>query len=1191
MFTLDQLQLLPPNKWEDLENLVKELFRAEWGDFHAQRHGRQGQAQQGVDVFGRPASIPGWAGVQCKNKDLLIRARLTVRELRDEVRKAKSFQPALGQFIIATTAPRDARLQQEARNISERQRRRGGFSVHVYAWDDIVELLTKHERVATRYYGNVLGALPEGRQPLLGEETMAAAFAAGTAKPAKGAPGPTAPLILSAPATRALGMLATNPLPLPEEAYRRLFPDIDWKALIPTLVAAQAVESDPAGLRVPDSIKERFLPSPDDCRPYVDAWITALEPLRGHVDMAVFLSLQYLARQEHGLAVDVLVDIAADLERGWWNDLYASLLQPFSQSGILKRVSGEQRRRFSRAYGLCLARGRTPGDALRWASRLRKDSVRAGDHLGVAQAMLLVGIARQNQGDGEKAAGDYRQVITFARRHRLTWLVGHALHNLAMLTLASDPLAAARLLEDSIRVKKEAGDEPGRVAALFGRGSVAVGLDRPAEAFRWFSRAEKLANQMDMDHLRALALCNMATALVDQDRPREAVPLYKTAQTLAENEGYPDALALATGGEAGACLALNRLARAHDCFLRLHRVRHDLGDMEAAVVARHDAGVCLLKQGKAEAARQVLTEALGEARQHGVWEWVYRCLKDIALTYADEGDPDRTVALLRQAAEEEERSVHFGVAAKLWESVATVLADRSADGALVEDAFLRAVTALEHEEGSVDERIRLLSGLHVCRWSCGAYDRALDALRAIERLARENRRRESLARALDQRGTCLQQLGRTAEAIADHRKALAVARTLPDTFLVEACLHNLGEALRKTDKTAAAIEAFREAEAIASARDDHASAIMTAHNRALALADSGQRAQARRVLERCLGDARRLALWDEAVRASHALANHAWLSGKRSEALLRYRDVLAEAKKHQVDDQLGPISLNYANALHHTNRPRQALRVLQAAEGGFLSGPDAHEYLAHLGEIAAEASEHAVAKDAYVRARRYAIAVGAVPEAAAASIALSDLFVQEEDYARADEVLKDALTGEPPPEQQAALLTRRLGVLLKSGKAQQAGKVFARLQSLTKQAGLHEEAVDVHMLLGDHEWDRGKSHIEALKAYTAALMPAAELGVDVMVRTGMHTIQRLLSIDSEQRLGEIDRIERALVAWLKQEVGAKRLADAVTVALWPLRVARRVTPSARAGPNVSARRMTEIIREEIFGHGTQPRKK
>src|SRR5262249_51678309 len=126
MFSLDQLQLLPPNKWEDLENLVKDLFRAEWRDFHAQRHGRQGQAQQGEGGVGQPSSVPGWGGVQWKNKDLRARAKLPVKELGEKFRKARSSHPPLGQFIIATTAPQDARLQLEARKITDRHSRRGG---------------------------------------------------------------------------------------------------------------------------------------------------------------------------------------------------------------------------------------------------------------------------------------------------------------------------------------------------------------------------------------------------------------------------------------------------------------------------------------------------------------------------------------------------------------------------------------------------------------------------------------------------------------------------------------------------------------------------------------------------------------------------------------------------------------------------------------------------------------------------------------------------------------------------------------------------------------------------------------------------------------------------------------------------------------------------------------------------------
>src|SRR5260221_9897275 len=103
MFSLDELQIPPPRSWEKFEALIRDLLRADWKDFHAQLNGRRGQSKKGVDVFGRPAVTPGWAGVQCKNKDLLLRATLSVKELRREVRKAKAFVPALKQFIIATT--------------------------------------------------------------------------------------------------------------------------------------------------------------------------------------------------------------------------------------------------------------------------------------------------------------------------------------------------------------------------------------------------------------------------------------------------------------------------------------------------------------------------------------------------------------------------------------------------------------------------------------------------------------------------------------------------------------------------------------------------------------------------------------------------------------------------------------------------------------------------------------------------------------------------------------------------------------------------------------------------------------------------------------------------------------------------------------------------------------------------------
>ena len=1022
----------------------------------------------------------------------------------------------------------------------------------MYGWDDIVELLGKHEKVAMCYYGERLGTGTGTRPPFLSEKTTATALGAGATVTGDEADAAISPLVLPAPAARALGILATSPLPFPEQAYRQLFPDIDWKTEVPKLTAAKAVKVDESGMHVPKRTKDSFLPSPAASKPYQDAWVTALEPLRDHVDMAVLLSLQYVARNEYCKAVDVLVELAPGLERGFWNELYTSVLGAYGEPNLLNRLPEEQRRRFFHAYGLCLARGRSPLDALPWAARLRRASARAGDHLGLAQALLLAGVAHHSQGASEQATDYYLRAAKHARQHRLPLLVGHALHNLAMMKSASDPVAAARLLEQSIRAKQQAGDERGRFGAMFGRGTLAVDQGQPAEAYRWFARAEKLAVRMDMRHERALALHNMAHALVDQQQPRQAIPLYEAARKLAEDESYGDVLVLAFSGEALACMALGRFARARDCFTRLHRLHQETGQEEPAVIALHDAGVCLLRQRKWEEARRTLGEALVGARAYRVLEWIYRCSKDIALTHAEEGQPERAFAALREAANAEENEGRFGVAAKLWESLATVLADRSAGEALIEDAFLRAIAAIQREKDSADEWLRLLSGLYDYRWSSLAFDRALDTLREMERVARQEHHLEGLARALDQHGTCLQQLDRCSEAIADHRAALRIARRLAQTWLAEHCLSNLGEALRKTNRTGAAIRAYCKAEALAKARGDTGSVIVTAHNRALALEDEGRYAEAARVLRKCRDGALAAGLWQEYVRALHGLANHAWLRGKPDAAVCLYRKALTKARKHGVWEQVGPLSLNYASALRYRHQPRRAFSVLQSAAEHFLCLPDAHDYLAELASAAVEVGDLPAAKDCWRRARQHAVLVGATPMAPQASRAVAEILEEEGDFTNADRALQEALADRHDPEEEVSLLHQRLRVLLNLRNAEKAGRVFSRLCKLSDDHELRENAVDAHMLIGDHEWSIGRRYTQAVKHYTVALAKALELGLEEMVQVGAHISQKILLLPADGRLKQLDRMERSLQAWLKRQVGSSDDFDHAAVLLFLL---------------------------------------
>ena len=91
--------------------------------------GRRGQPQHGSDISGTPQHAAGQLhGVQCKGKDVLYGAAVTEAELESEVEKALKFKPPLDCWLLATTAPKDASIEEAARRITARHASKGRFS-------------------------------------------------------------------------------------------------------------------------------------------------------------------------------------------------------------------------------------------------------------------------------------------------------------------------------------------------------------------------------------------------------------------------------------------------------------------------------------------------------------------------------------------------------------------------------------------------------------------------------------------------------------------------------------------------------------------------------------------------------------------------------------------------------------------------------------------------------------------------------------------------------------------------------------------------------------------------------------------------------------------------------------------------------------------------------------------------------
>lgn len=151
MPTLKSSRFPPPRSWEEFEILCADLFRHVWKDPGTQRNGRTGQPQHGVDVVGRPDGGPHYAGVQARNK-VYPPTAVTVAELHAEVEKAKNFVPALRSFVLATTAPNDATIQEEARRLTEANETEGLFSVEVWGWDELETRMTEYPEVLQQHY-------------------------------------------------------------------------------------------------------------------------------------------------------------------------------------------------------------------------------------------------------------------------------------------------------------------------------------------------------------------------------------------------------------------------------------------------------------------------------------------------------------------------------------------------------------------------------------------------------------------------------------------------------------------------------------------------------------------------------------------------------------------------------------------------------------------------------------------------------------------------------------------------------------------------------------------------------------------------------------------------------------------------------------------------------------------------------
>ncbi len=129
-----------PKSWDEFEDIVWDIYTRRWQDPHAQRYGRSGQAQKGVDIYGRQGNSEKNIAVQCKRFE---DKNFKTTTITLEVEKTEKLTFPISEYLIATTTSRDTEIQDFVMQLNQERKSENKFPVYVVFWDDLCNYLAE----------------------------------------------------------------------------------------------------------------------------------------------------------------------------------------------------------------------------------------------------------------------------------------------------------------------------------------------------------------------------------------------------------------------------------------------------------------------------------------------------------------------------------------------------------------------------------------------------------------------------------------------------------------------------------------------------------------------------------------------------------------------------------------------------------------------------------------------------------------------------------------------------------------------------------------------------------------------------------------------------------------------------------------------------------------------------------------
>lgn len=143
-----------PQNEADFENMCMHVYGLVF-EGKANKNGRRGQAQRGVDVYVRTRTR-GVIGIQCKK---YVLQKLSWQHVVDEVKEADEGKQPISMLLVATTSDSDAALQQKVMQLSEERLKKGKFEICVDFWEDIQSSIDLYPILQDRYAPHAPGGM------------------------------------------------------------------------------------------------------------------------------------------------------------------------------------------------------------------------------------------------------------------------------------------------------------------------------------------------------------------------------------------------------------------------------------------------------------------------------------------------------------------------------------------------------------------------------------------------------------------------------------------------------------------------------------------------------------------------------------------------------------------------------------------------------------------------------------------------------------------------------------------------------------------------------------------------------------------------------------------------------------------------------------------------------------------------